>query len=153
MSHATCHSHASHYLLYINSGHCLYNTTALDQLPLSSQIVHSTQQVSWSSSSSMYIGISSTVQGLCPCIPCSSGSSGGAHSAMHIRCAASGLIVFVYYLSYPYFSQSQLQSNLGLPDLSLGIDATPDLVQPSPAHSCTPAQLRSLRPSPSPPQN
>ena len=26
-------------------------------------------------------------------------------------------------VSYPYFSQSQLQSNLGLPDLSLGIDA------------------------------
>jgi len=36
-------------------------------------------------------------------------------------------------LSYPYFSQSQLRSNLGPPDLSLGIDATPDLVQPSPA--------------------
>jgi len=36
-------------------------------------------------------------------------------------------------LSYPYFSQSQLWSNLGLPDLSLGIDATPDLVRPSPA--------------------
>jgi len=36
-------------------------------------------------------------------------------------------------LSYPYFSQSQLQSNLGPPDLSLGIDATPDLVRPSPA--------------------
>jgi len=36
-------------------------------------------------------------------------------------------------LSYPYFSQSQLRSNLGPPDLSLGIDATPDLVRPSPA--------------------
>ena len=36
-------------------------------------------------------------------------------------------------VSYPYFSQSQLQSNLGLPDLSLGIDATLDLVRPSPA--------------------
>ena len=36
-------------------------------------------------------------------------------------------------VSYPYFSQSQLWSNLGLPDLSLGIDATPDLVRPSPA--------------------
>jgi len=36
-------------------------------------------------------------------------------------------------LSYPYFYQSQLQSNLGLPDLSLGIDTTPDLVRPSPA--------------------
>jgi len=45
-------------------------------------------------------------------------------------------------LSYPYFSQSQLRSNLGPPDLSLGIDTTPDLVWPSPA------QLRSLRPSP-----
>jgi len=62
MSHITHHSHTSHYLLYINSGHCLYNITALDQLPLSSQVVHSTQQVSWSSSSSMYIGIASTVQ-------------------------------------------------------------------------------------------
>jgi len=29
--------------------------------------------------------------------------------------------------------QLQLRSNLGLPDLSLGIDATPDLVRPSPA--------------------
>ena len=36
-------------------------------------------------------------------------------------------------MSYPYFSQLQLQSNLGPPDLSLGIDATLDLVQPSPA--------------------
>ena len=36
-------------------------------------------------------------------------------------------------LSYPYFSQLQLWSNLGPPDLSLGIDATPDLVRPSPA--------------------
>jgi len=36
-------------------------------------------------------------------------------------------------LSYPYFSQLQLWSNLGPPDLSLGIDATLDLVQPSPA--------------------
>jgi len=36
-------------LLYINSVHRLYNTTALDQLLLSSQLVHSTQQVSWSS--------------------------------------------------------------------------------------------------------
>jgi len=36
-------------------------------------------------------------------------------------------------VSYPYFSQSQLRSNLGPPDLSLGIDATPDLVRPSPA--------------------
>jgi len=36
-------------------------------------------------------------------------------------------------VSYPYFSQLQLQSNLGPPDLSLGIDATPDLVRPSPA--------------------
>jgi len=61
MSHITHHSHMSHYLLYINGGHCLYNTTALDQLPLSSQVVHSTQQVSWSSSSSTYIGIASTI--------------------------------------------------------------------------------------------
>jgi len=60
MSHVTCHSRASHYLLYINSGHHLYNITALDQLPLSSQLVPSTQQVSWSSSSSTYIGIAST---------------------------------------------------------------------------------------------
>ena len=36
-------------------------------------------------------------------------------------------------VSYPYFSQSQLRSNLGPPDLSLGIDATLDLVRPSPA--------------------
>ena len=36
-------------------------------------------------------------------------------------------------VSYPYFSQSQLWSNLGLPVLSLGIDTTPDLVWPSPA--------------------
>jgi len=55
-----CHSHTSQYLLYINSVHRLYNITALDQLLLSSQVVHSTQQVSWSSSSSMYIGIAST---------------------------------------------------------------------------------------------
>jgi len=55
----------SHYLLYINSVHRLYNKTALDQLPLPSQVVHSTQQVSWSSSSSMYIGIAST--GYEPC--------------------------------------------------------------------------------------
>jgi len=60
MSHVTCHSHMSYYLLYINSGHRLYNIIALDQLPLSSQVVHSTQQVSWSSSSSTYIGIAST---------------------------------------------------------------------------------------------
>jgi len=60
MSHITRHSHASHYLLYINSRHRLYNITALDQLPLSSQVVHSTQQVSWSSSSSTYIGIALT---------------------------------------------------------------------------------------------
>jgi len=65
MLHVTCHSHVSHYLLYINSGHRLYNITALDQLPLSSQVVHSTQQVSWSSSSSTYIGIAST--GYEPC--------------------------------------------------------------------------------------
>jgi len=56
----TRHSHASQCLLYINSVHRLYNITALDQLPLSSQVVHSTQQVSWSSSSSTYIGIAST---------------------------------------------------------------------------------------------
>ena len=60
MSHVTRHSHTSQCLLYINSVHCLYNITALDQLPLSSQVVHSTQQVSWSSSSSTYIGIAST---------------------------------------------------------------------------------------------
>jgi len=63
MSHIMHHSHVSHYLLYINSRHHLYNITALDQLPLSSQVVHSTQQVSWSSSSSMYIGIASTIAG------------------------------------------------------------------------------------------
>ena len=61
----TCHTTrvtVTHHnvLLYINSVHCLYNRTALDQLPLSSQVVHSTQQVSWSSSSSTYIGIAST---------------------------------------------------------------------------------------------
>jgi len=61
----TCHSHTSQCLLYINSVHHLYNITALDQLPLSSQVVHSTQQVSWSSSSSMYIGIASTTSGFC----------------------------------------------------------------------------------------
>ena len=60
MSHVTRHSHASQCLLYINSVHRLYNITALDQLPLSSQLVHFTQQVSWSSSSSTYIGIPST---------------------------------------------------------------------------------------------
>ena len=60
MSHITHHSHTSQCLLYINSVHHLYNITALDQLPLSSQLVHSTQQVSWSSSSSTYIGIAST---------------------------------------------------------------------------------------------
>ena len=60
MSHVTHHSHASQCLLYINSVHRLYNITALDQLPPSSQVVHSTQQVSWSSSSSTYIGIAST---------------------------------------------------------------------------------------------
>jgi len=60
MSHVTRHSHASQCLLYINSVHRLYNTTALDQLPLSSQLVPSTQQVSRSSSSSTYIGIAST---------------------------------------------------------------------------------------------
>jgi len=38
----TCHSHASQCLLYINSVHRLYNITALDQLPLSSQLVPST---------------------------------------------------------------------------------------------------------------
>ena len=58
MLHVT--HHASQCLLYINSVHHLYNITALDQLPLASQVVHSTQQVSWSSSSSMYIGIAST---------------------------------------------------------------------------------------------
>jgi len=61
MSHVTHHSHVSQCLLYINSVHRLYNITALDQLPLSSQVVHSTQQVSWSSSSSTYIGIASTI--------------------------------------------------------------------------------------------
>ena len=61
MSHTMRHSHVSHCLLYINSVHCLYNITALDQLLLSSQVVHSTQQVSWSSSSSTYIGIASTI--------------------------------------------------------------------------------------------
>jgi len=61
MSHVTRHSHASQCLLYINSLHRLYNITALDQLPLSSQLVPSTQQVSRSSSSSTYIGIASTV--------------------------------------------------------------------------------------------
>ena len=61
MSHITCHSHASQCLLYINSVHRLYNTTALDQLPLSSQLVPSTQQVSRSSSSSTYIGIASII--------------------------------------------------------------------------------------------
>ena len=60
MSHITCHSYMSHYLLYINSRHHLYNITALNQLPLPSQVVHSTQQLSWSSSSSTYIGIAST---------------------------------------------------------------------------------------------
>jgi len=63
MLHVTHHSHASHYLLYINSVHCLYNKTALDQLPLPSLVVHSTQQVSWSSSSSTYIGIAPTCTG------------------------------------------------------------------------------------------
>jgi len=58
MLHVT--RHASHYLLYINSVYRLYNITALDQLLLSSQVVYSTQQVSWSSSSSMYIGIAPT---------------------------------------------------------------------------------------------
>jgi len=38
----------------------------------------------------------------------------------------SGLVISILF-------QSQLRSNLGLPDLSLGIDATPDLVRPSPA--------------------
>jgi len=65
MSHIMHHSHVSQCLLYINSVHRLYNITALDQLLLSSQVVHSTQQVSWSSSSSMYIGIAST--GYEPC--------------------------------------------------------------------------------------
>jgi len=65
MSHVMHHSHASQCLLYINSVHRLYNITALDQLLLSSQVVHSTQQVSWSSSSSTYIGIAST--GYEPC--------------------------------------------------------------------------------------
>jgi len=60
MSHVTRHSHVSQCLLYINSVHRLYNITALDQLPLSSQLVPSTQQVSRSSSSSTYIGIAST---------------------------------------------------------------------------------------------
>jgi len=60
MSHVTRHSHASQCLLYINSVHRLYKKTALDQLPLSSQLVPSTQQVSRSSSSSTYIGIAST---------------------------------------------------------------------------------------------
>jgi len=36
-------------------------------------------------------------------------------------------------VSYPYFSQLQLWSNLGPPDLSLGTDTTPDLVWPPPA--------------------
>jgi len=67
MSHVTRHSHASQCLLYINSIHRLYNITALDQLPLSSQLVPSTQQVSRSSSSSTYIGIASTalIRGIC----------------------------------------------------------------------------------------
>ena len=60
MSHVTRHSHVSHYLLYINSSLRLYNITALNQLPLPSLVVHSTQQVSWSSSSSTYIGIAPT---------------------------------------------------------------------------------------------
>jgi len=63
MSHITHHSHVSHYLLYINSAYRLYNITALDQLPLSSQVVYSTQKVSWSSSSSTYIGIAPTGHG------------------------------------------------------------------------------------------
>jgi len=65
MSHVMHHSHASQCLLYINSVHRLDNITALDQLPLSSQVVYSTQQVSWSSSSSTYIGIALT--GYEPC--------------------------------------------------------------------------------------
>jgi len=70
MSHITHHSHTSQCLLYINSVHCLYNITALDQLLLSSQVVHSTQQVSWSSSSPMYIGIASTHNSIFPCHSC-----------------------------------------------------------------------------------
>jgi len=71
MSHIMRHSHVSQCLLYINSVHRLYNITALDQLPLSSQVVHSTQQVSWSTSSSTYIGIASTGYELCECTVCS----------------------------------------------------------------------------------
>jgi len=70
-SHVTRHSHASQCLLYINSIHRLYNITALDQLLLSSQDVHSTQQVSWSSSSSTYIGIAPTGYEPCECTVCS----------------------------------------------------------------------------------
>jgi len=69
MSHITRHSHVSQCLLYINSVHRLYNITALDQLLLSSQLVHSTQQVSWSSSSSTYIGIASTIPTKTPLCP------------------------------------------------------------------------------------
>jgi len=52
----TCHSHTSQYLLYINSRHHWHNKTVLNQLLLPSPLVHSSQQVSWSSSSSTYIG-------------------------------------------------------------------------------------------------
>jgi len=71
MSHVMRHSHASQCLLYINSVHRLYNITALDQLLLSSLVVHSTQQVSWSSSSSTYIGIASTGYEPHECTVCS----------------------------------------------------------------------------------
>jgi len=69
MAHIMCHSHASQCLLYINSVHRLYNITTLDQLPLPSQVVHSTQQVSWSSSSSTYIGIASTLAWVASVLP------------------------------------------------------------------------------------
>jgi len=55
------------------------------------------------------------------------------HSDPAAFVAVLAAVMFGSRLSYPYFSQLQLQSNLGPPDLSLGIDATPDLVRPSPA--------------------
>jgi len=62
-----------------------------------------------------------------------SGADGSDDEAVE-GCAASGVEGGGWdVVSYPYFSQSQLRSNLGPPDLSLGIDATPDLVRPSPA--------------------
>jgi len=55
------------------------------------------------------------------------------NTATHLNYLAMATHSGVGLLSYLYFSQSQLRSNLGPPDLSLGIDATPDLVRPSPA--------------------